>query len=76
MYNEQQLEQAEKFTMEVLDYRGFQDIVDKDSLNFWMNEIERIENAKRFYNDIEILLATQTTVFDPWEGMASTDPIY
>ena len=67
MYTFEQLEQAEKFALEVFNFREFNDITSEDLNNFWIDEIERIENAKKFYNDIEILLATQTTVFDPWE---------
>ena len=68
MYTFKQLEQAEKFSSEVFGFEGFQNTIEKEHLNFWINEIERIETAKRFHDDIEILLDTQSCVYDPYEN--------
>jgi len=75
MYTFKQLELAEKFILEVFGFKGFEDMA-SEHLNFWVDEIERIENAKRYYDDIEILLATQSCVYDPFEGRSDPDPIY
>ena len=73
MYTFEQLEQAEKFALEILNYKGFQDVIAEEHLNFWVDEITRIEQAKRFHDDVEILLATQATIYDPWEGIPSVN---
>ena len=76
MYTFAELERAEKFILEILDFRGFEDIMEKDHLEFWVDEIERVESAKRYHDAIELLDLTQHCIYDPFEGIGQTDPIY
>ena len=76
MYTFAELERAEKFALEVLDYKGFEDIVDTKHIDFWITEIERIESAKRYHDIIELLDLTQHCIYDPFEGRSDPDPIY
>ena len=76
MYTFAELERAEKFALEVLDFKGFEDIVDTKHIDFWITEIERIESAKRYHDAIELLDLTQHYIYDPFEGRSDPDPIY
>jgi len=67
MYTFAELERAEKFILEVFGFGRFEDMA-SEHVSFWINEIERIETAKRFHDDIEILLDTQSCVYDPYEN--------